>query len=382
MLFQLSIPLMSDKAAAMLPPGLAAAELGSKLAMADPWIFEDWLPSAVFLGLGLIVFFIRRPIAKALLRIFLAGTKRRHPHAYDLMCSEMIRPLGMLFPTVLLSIAARLAVFIPDPWITFLIRLTDSLTTAVAFWLLYKTAMFTGVLVMRRQAKTDMPIGVTGAKFVVSMIRVSIVVIGIFVLLSLWVKNVTGLVTGLGIGGLAISLAAQDTLANFLGSLALLLDEPFKVGDWISTTGGEGVVEEIGLRSSKLRSLDGALLSMPNKELASAVITNHSNRELRRTEFTLTLPWDVTSEQFDEFRERAALMLEECEAISSVQLIELQELKPEGMELFVRYFTGPLYEESWKTRSEINRGLMRIADDMHIHLYIPNRILLTGEEHS
>ena len=89
------------------------------------------------------------------------------------------------------------------------------------------------------------------------MTRVAIIVIGVFVVLSLWVKNVAGLVTGLGIGGLAISLASQDLLANFLGSLALLLDEPFKVGDWIITSHGEGTVEEIGMRSSKLRMFDG-----------------------------------------------------------------------------------------------------------------------------
>jgi len=240
--------------------------------------------------------------------------------------------------------------------------------------------MYVGIIVMRRPTKTGLPIGDTGAKFVVSMTRVAIIVIGVFVVLSLWVKNVAGLVTGLGIGGLAISLASQDLLANFLGSLALLLDEPFKVGDWIITSHGEGTVEEIGMRSSKLRMFDGGQMTIPNKELASCAIINSSNRERRRAEMRLTLPWEMSSEQCDEFRERLAVLLDSIEPITTVQFIEIDHLKPEGMELYIRYFTGEDFDEAWKTRTEVNRGMMKIADEMNLHLYIPGHIILLGDE--
>ncbi|HHW93720.1 MAG TPA: mechanosensitive ion channel family protein [Clostridiaceae bacterium] len=346
----------------------------------DRWALENWLPSAILLALAIFFFILKRPIARGVLRLLLVRTKRRHPEAYDLMRKEMTNPLGCLFPAILLSVSAKLATFIPERWFTLLLRIVDTIVTMVAFWLLYKTAMFIGIIIMRRPSKSGLPIGDTGARFVVSMTRVAIIVIGVFVVLSLWVKNITGLVTGLGIGGLAISLASQDLLANFLGSLALLLDEPFKVGDWIITTHGEGTVEEIGMRSSKLRMFEGALMSIPNKELANAVIINSSNRTVRRAEITLTLPWEMSPEQCDEFRERVATLLDECEQILSVQFIELNNLKPDGMELYVRYFTGEDFNEAWKTRTEVNRGMLKIADEMNLHLYIPSHVILMGDE--
>jgi MscS family membrane protein len=169
-------------------------------------------------------------------------------------------------------------------------------------------------------------------------------------------------------------------LANFLGSLAVLLDEPFKVGDWIITTHGEGTVEKVGMRSSKLRMFDGGQMTIPNKELASCAIINSSNRERRRAEMKLTLPWEMSSEQCDEFRERLAELLDSIEPITSVQFIEIDNLTPEGMELYIRYFTGEDFDESWKTRTEVNRGMMKIADEMNLHLYIPGHIILIGDE--
>jgi MscS family membrane protein len=346
----------------------------------DRWAIENWLISAILLGAAIVLFMLRRPIAKGILYVLLTRTRHRYPEAYKAMREEMYKPLGCLFPALLLSISASLATFIPEPWDKITVRVFDTIVTVTAFWLLYKTAMYVGIIVMRRPTKTGLPIGDTGAKFVVSMTRVAIIVIGVFVVLSLWVKNVAGLVTGLGIGGLAISLASQDLLANFLGSLALLLDEPFKVGDWIITSHGEGTVEEIGMRSSKLRMFDGGQMTIPNKELASCAIINSSNRERRRAEMRLTLPWEMSSEQCDEFRERLAVLLDSIEPITTVQFIEIDHLKPEGMELYIRYFTGEDFDEAWKTRTEVNRGMMKIADEMNLHLYIPGHIILIGDE--
>ena len=121
-------------------------------------------------------------------------------------------------------------------------------------------------------------------------------------------------------------------------------------------------------------------MSIPNKELANAVITNSSNRTIRRAEMTLTLPWEMSPVQCDEFRERIAIMLDDCEPIISVQFIEISHLKPDGMELYVRYFTGEDFEEAWKTRTEVNRGMLKIAEEMNLHLYIPSHVILMGDE--
>ncbi len=109
--------------------------------------------------------------------------------------------------------------------------------------------------------------------------------------------EVTTLLAGLSIGGLAVGLAAQDTLANLFGAVALFMDRPCVVGDRIQVEGYDGVVEEIGLRSTRLRNLDGHLVTIPNKAMANASITNISKRPNIRTVMTIGITYDTPAEK-------------------------------------------------------------------------------------
>jgi MscS family membrane protein len=109
--------------------------------------------------------------------------------------------------------------------------------------------------------------------------------------------EVTTLLAGLSIGGLAVGLAAQDTLANLFGAVALFMDRPCVVGDRIKVDGYDGVVEEIGLRSTRIRNLDGHLVTIPNKAMANASITNISKRPNIRTVMTIGITYDTSTEK-------------------------------------------------------------------------------------
>ncbi len=95
--------------------------------------------------------------------------------------------------------------------------------------------------------------------------------------------NISSLLAGLGIGGLAVAFAAQDTVANIFGAIMIFVDRPFKVGDAVSMEGFEGAVESIGLRSTRIRTWDGTLVTIPNRTVASANINNLAARPMRRT---------------------------------------------------------------------------------------------------
>ncbi len=109
--------------------------------------------------------------------------------------------------------------------------------------------------------------------------------------------EITSLLAGLSIGGLAVGLAAQDTLANLFGAVALFMDKPCAVGDRIRVESFDGVVEEIGLRSTRLRNLDGHLVTIPNKTMANTVITNISKRPNIRTVMTIGITYDTPAEK-------------------------------------------------------------------------------------
>jgi MscS family membrane protein len=115
--------------------------------------------------------------------------------------------------------------------------------------------------------------------------------------------NVMSLVAGLGLGGLAFALAAKDTAANLFGSIMIFIDRPFRVGDWIITNGAEGKVEEIGFRSTRLRTFNDSLVSIPNSVLSTENINNLGLRRHRRLKSVFCITYDTPPEKIEAFME-------------------------------------------------------------------------------
>jgi len=109
------------------------------------------------------------------------------------------------------------------------------------------------------------------------------------------------------VGGLALGLAAQDTVANLFGAVAIFLDKPFYLGDWIKVEGVEGAVESIGLRSTRVRNDNGHLVTIPNKLMGNAIITNVTRRPTIKSQFSLGLTYDTPAKTVA----RAVAVLEE-----------------------------------------------------------------------
>jgi len=135
------------------------------------------------------------------------------------------------------------------------------------------------------------------ANFLIKVVRFLIIFLGIVTLLYSFGVNVTAFFASLGIGGLALALAAKDTAANMFGSIAILLDKSLKVGDWILVDGIEGVVEDIGMRTTKIRTFEKSLVAIPNSTVATSPVENYSRRGTRRIKMTIGLTYDTTQEQ-------------------------------------------------------------------------------------
>ena len=119
--------------------------------------------------------------------------------------------------------------------------------------------------------------------------------------------NITAVITSLSIGGLAVGLAAQDTLGNLFGAVAVFVDKPFRVGDQIKLDGAEGTVEAIGMRSTRVRNPDGQLVAVPNKTMGNAIITNLTNRANIKTSMDLLLAESLPADKV----KRALALLKE-----------------------------------------------------------------------
>jgi MscS family membrane protein len=166
------------------------------------------------------------------------------------------------------------------------------LVVVVAASLTYLAVKVVGLLLdiwQERIASEDRRFNNQLFTFLRKTLNAFIVVVAILVTAQNIGINMTAAITSLSIGGLAVGLAAQDTLANFFGAIAVLTDKPFQVGDSIRIENVEGTVETVGLRSTKVRNLDGFLVAVPNKTMGNAIITNISRRPRIRTVVNVAL---------------------------------------------------------------------------------------------
>lgn len=180
----------------------------------------------------------------------------------------------------------------------------------LAVSLTYMALKVTDLLVgLWRERGADLEKGTNDQLFIVIRkgIKAFLLVIAVLVTMQNLGVNVTAAVASLSIGGLALGLAAQDTLANLFGAVAIFADKPFRVGDRIKLDAVDGTVEGIGLRSTRVRNLDGHLVTIPNKTMGNATITNVAARPNIKTEMNLGLTYDTPTEKV----QRASVILEE-----------------------------------------------------------------------
>lgn len=187
--------------------------------------------------------------------------------------------------------------------------------------------------------------------------------------------NVTGLLASLSIGGLAVGLAAQDTLSNLFGAVALFADKPFRVGDRIQLDAIDGTVESIGLRSTRVRNLDGYLVTVPNRTMANASLTNVSGRPNIKTVMNIGVTYDTPAEKV----ERAMKIIEEiylphpktADLIISFNKFESSSLNI----LVVHWWNSTDFKEYLLQFQKLNLELKRRFDAEEIDFAFPTQTL-------
>lgn len=165
-------------------------------------------------------------------------------------------------------------------------------------WILYCLVDVVDHWLQRMTNRTASTMDDMLAPLVRKSVRVTLVVLALLqVATMLSDKPLTSVVAGLGVGGLAVALAAQETVKNFFGSLVIFADKPFLLGDRVLVDGFDGAIEEVGFRSTRLRTLDGQLVTIPNGELANKSILNISKRPYIKRVFNVTITYDTPPEK-------------------------------------------------------------------------------------
>lgn len=204
--------------------------------------------------------------------------------------------------------------------------------------------------------------------------KMLVAVFGIIFILDNLEVNVTALLAGVSIGGLALALAAQDTVRNFIGSITIFIDRPFTIGDFIEVGGVSGTVKEVGVRSSRIMASDGALISMPNGDLANKIILNHSLREYRRYSTTITVSYSTLPSTLAEFVDGVReIVIKHPKVREDSVGVQFHEMSASSLDIFYAAIFEETNYTAWlAARQEIFLDIMKLAEEMKVGFAFPS----------
>ncbi len=207
-------------------------------------------------------------------------------------------------------------------------------------------------------------------------IRTAIVCVSLVFILESFGWKVTSLLAGLGIGGLAFALAAKDTLANLFGSIVLFMDRPFRVGNWVIIDGVEGVVEDIGIRSTRIRTFKDTVVTIPNASVANASAENVHSFRKRRLYFTMELRFDTPVDVIRQAVDRTRKILDDHPKVLPGHYVYVTGLKASGVEIMVYSFVSTRDWGEWLIHcQEIYLSTLSMLEEIGAGLAFPTQTI-------
>jgi len=339
--------------------------------------WKEWVPLAA--GLLLYLLFVFKGV-KLLLLLLRRLTGRNRFEWDDRLISAVENPLRFLFLLIGIAFAVKYLAF-DSPAVFKLLQLGFLISI---FWFLHNLADLLRSPLENFAKKAGRHNAEHIAEFVVKVVRFAIFIFAVLVVLQELGINVSALLASLGLGGLAVALAAKDTLSNVFGGITIIADNPFAKGDWVLINGKyEGVVESIGLRTTKLRTFEKSVLTLPNSLVANGAIENFSRRDVRRVKmylgFDMNAPLEKVLKTIEEIREY--LKNHPRVAKKEALLVYLDRIGDYSYDALVYAFTDTANWEEWlRIKQEWIENFMKIAEKNGTKLAYPTYEVLLRHE--
>ena len=323
----------------------------------------------IIIAIGIIIVFriFSSTIAYAIIRMFKLKSKK----AKDIRESAFYSPLKVFF--IILGIYLAV-LFLKKPLnlsqeVMGFVTIAFQIISVIAFAIgLAKSFTIKSSLVSKMRKQSKRQIDDTTLEFILKIVRAIIYIITAFIVLALLRIDLTGLIAGLGIGGVIITLAAQDTAKNLFGGFVIFLDKPFNVGDWIQMDSYEGTIEDITFRTTRIRTFENSILNVPNSKIADSSVINWSKMERRRYKVNLRIELDTPVEKLQILKQRVEKMLHERESILDEEtIVRFDNINEEGINMLIYTYTDSVGYDSYLAECEdINHKLMKILEEENI----------------
>jgi MscS family membrane protein len=182
---------------------------------------------------------------------------------------------------------------------------------------------------------------------------------------------------GLGVGGFAVALAARDSLANLMGSIVIMFERPFRIGHWIKIGDNEGIVEEVGFRSTRIRTFYNSLISLPNNEIVNAIVDNLSRRRMRRQRFFVQIKYDTPREKLEKFVNDIKQLITNHPMTEKDDFhIRFNGFGKSGLDILLYFYLQvPDYHTELKERERILLQILDLAKTLGVEFAFPTRTL-------
>ena len=310
-----------------------------------------------FLILGLRKFF-----TKVVLAFLQQLAKKTQTYYDDKVISALKEPIRFAFIVIALHVFFLLIYKEPE----FIVKILDTLIVYTLFWAILSITEALRGVIYSITAEFNKDLSKEMGNFILTILKILIGGIGLGAMLKVWGVNVTALFASLGLGGLAFALAARDTAANLFGSFALLADRSIRIGEWVKIGSVEGVVENVGMRTTKIRSFQKSLITVPNQVVANTPIENFSRRGIRRIKMTIGLTYGTTSEQIIQIKSDIKTMLLEHEGIAQDEslMVNFNNFGDSSLNIFIYTFA---HTANWarylEIREDIHLKIMKIVEE-------------------
>lgn len=344
------------------------------------WVKNLLIPAAVFF----LFFTVSVPLVRGLFTLLHGISEKTGGDWYDKLEYAFHKPLRLMVAVSGLYIALYVC---PAAWgnaslQTFATRCFRSFLVAAVTW---GFCRMTDVVELHRFSfvkKLDLKVNETLLPVLSGVARFVLVSLAVLIIAQEWSFSISGLVAGLGLGGLAFALAAKDMLSNLFGGLVILLDHPFTIGDWIRTGDVEGIVEEVNFRSMKIRTFEQALVTVPNSMVADAPVYNFSRMGKRRIEFNLTVEYGYSAEQLEACAVKIGKLLENSEKIESgTSVAALNSLDDSGPTYkVICYIKVTDYSAYLLSRGDLYYHILKLLEEEKIELAYPTSSVIVQQK--
>ena len=242
------------------------------------------------------------------------------------------------------------------------------------FWTINRSIDFIGFKLKNKALKTETKVDDQLIPFAIDIAKVLTIVLGLVMILgNVFDVNVTALVTGLGIGGVAFALASKESLENLLGSFTIFFDKPFTVGDTVTLGGVTGTVEKVGFRSTRIRTFDKSIVTVPNKNIISTELDNLGARPVRRVKFNIGLTYDTSVENIKKIVDDIQKLIDEHPMTNQEGKVRFLEFGPSSLDIMILYYVdSPDWEALIDAKQKINFDIIDIVNKYKCEFAFPS----------